>query len=182
MAAPLSLGFSPPQRALVGALFAACCGFAALIALEWTMPDETPAADAALSAGDAAQAAAAPKSFVLAPLQSFSAVAERPLFAPDRRPPPQAAADSLGAWSALVLAGIVITPSSRQALIAHGNPPSIVHLEEGQTVDGWTVQSIAADRIVVANGGEKHELRLIDHTQPNPPTPVVPIRNGRAGG
>jgi hypothetical protein len=168
MAARLIAAFSPAQRAAAAVLLIACCGFAAAIALELSAPPDPLSGDTPAPAADAGPPAEAPGSFTLPPLPSFSAVTERPLFAPDRRPLPLAAADSLGAWSSLVLAGIVIAPGSREALIAHGNPPAIVHLQEGQAVDGWVVHSILADRIVLANGGEEHELRLIDRYRHDP--------------
>jgi type II secretory pathway component PulC len=109
-------------------------------------------------------------------------VTERPLFSPDRRPAPEAS-ETLGSWSALTLAGIVVTPDSREALITHGTPPKIVHLQEGQSVDGWVVRSIEPDRIVVANGGEQHELRFLgkhddDHAaRGNPRRSTTPPRD-----
>jgi len=101
------------------------------------------------------------------PLQRFSAVIERPLFAPSRRPPLQASDDSEGAWSSFALAGIIITPDSREALIRHGSPPAIAHVREGQDLEGWVVRSILPDRVVFAGGGALHELRLM----PKPSAP-----------
>ncbi|MGH7034242.1 MAG: hypothetical protein ACREFL_10975, partial [Stellaceae bacterium] len=104
--------------------------------------------------------AEAPASPSMPPLQRFSAVTERPLFSPNRRPPAQASDDSESAWSSFALAGIVITPDSREALIRHGTPPSIAHLHEGQELEGWIVRSILPDRVVFAGGDTLHELRL----------------------
>jgi type II secretory pathway component PulC len=109
-------------------------------------------------------------------------VTDRPLFSPDRRPTADAG-ETRGSWSALVLAGIVVTPDSREVLIAHGNPSKIVHLQEGQSVDGWIVRSIAPDRVVVANGGDKHELRFLGKPEEersargNPRRPMTPSQD-----
>jgi hypothetical protein len=159
MATRAAIGLSRTQLALAGALAVLAVGLASLVALEWSAPPPALAGEAPASSGAAKTAESAP-ALTLAPLSTFSAVTDRPLFSPDRRPAP-AASETLGAWSALVLAGIVVTPASREALIAHGNPAKIVHLQEGQSVDGWTVRSIAADRVVVANGGEQHEMRFL---------------------
>lgn len=158
MSALAGFGLSRPQLALAGALTVLAAGFGSLVALEWRAPvaapmDEIPPAAKSAKAADAAPA------YSLAPLAAFSAVTERPLFAPDRRPAPQAS-ETLGSWSALVLAGIVVTPDAREVLIAHGTPAKLVHLQEGQSVDGWTVRAIEPDHVVVANGGEQHELRF----------------------
>jgi general secretion pathway protein N len=158
MAATVAFGLSRAQLALAGALTALAAGLGLLIALEWSAPIPSPIETRAPTVGAKKAAEPAPV-FSLAPLASFSAVTDRPLFSPDRRPAPEAS-ETLGSWSALVLAGIVVAPASREVLIAHGNPTKIAHLQEGQSVDGWTVRTIEPDRVVVANGGEQHELRF----------------------
>jgi general secretion pathway protein N len=159
VAAIVAFGLSRSQLGLAGGLTALAAGLAALVALEWGAPSPANAASPppVASAPKAAEAAPA---FTLAPLSSFSAVTDRPLFSPDRRPAPEAS-ETIGSWSALSLAGIVVTPASREVLITHGTPAKLVHLQEGQSVDGWVVRTIQSDRVVVANGGEQHELRFL---------------------
>ncbi len=159
MATTVAFGLTRAQLALAGVLAALAAGLGLLVALEWSTPAALLAGETHAPAAATTKAAEPAPVFSLAPLASFSAVTDRPLFSPDRRPAP-AASETLGSWSALVLAGIVVTPASREVLIAHGNPAKIVHLQEGQSVDGWTVRSIQPDRVVVANGGEQHELRF----------------------
>ncbi len=160
MAAVVALGLSQSQLALAGALAVIAAGLGMVVAMEWNAPASSPAAEVPPAAATVSKATAPAPVFSLAPLSNFAAVTDRPLFAPDRRPAPEAS-ETLGSWSALTLAGIVVTPGSREALIAHGTPPKIVHLQEGQSVDGWVVRSIEPDRIVVANAGEQHELRFL---------------------
>jgi general secretion pathway protein N len=160
VAAIVAFGLSRSQLALAGALTVLAAGFGALIALEWSASFSPPIGEAPAPAAGPSKAAEPAPAFSLAPLSSFSAVTDRPLFSPDRRPAP-AASETLGSWSALSLAGIVVTPESREVLIAHGNPAKTVHLQEGQSVDGWVVRAIEPDRIVVANGTEQHELRFL---------------------
>jgi general secretion pathway protein N len=180
MTVGLTAALSPLQRILAAVLVVAGCGFAAAIALEVNMPLDAPSGDAPAPVADPRPTAGdAPASFTLPPLQSFAAVTDRPLFSPDRRPLPQAAAESLGAWSSLILAGIIIAPDSRQALIVHGSPPTIVHLQEGQAVEGWTVHAILADRIVLVNGDDEHELRLLDRYQHDQGAHPAPSGSGR---
>jgi general secretion pathway protein N len=106
--------------------------------------------------------------FAMPPVQTFSAVTDRPLFAQTRRPAPQGNAESLGAWSDFTLAGIIIAPQSREVLIMHGKPPVLAHIQEGQDVDGWTVTSILPNRVVLQNGGTEHELKLVKSADPSP--------------
>jgi general secretion pathway protein N len=149
------------QRIGIVALALAALGLAAIVDLEWQAPlaaEGLPAAPEAKAARSADETP--PPRFSLPPIENFAAVTARPLFVEDRRPPAESAGGSIGPWSSLTLAGIVIAPGSREALIRHGTPPVVVHLREGQTVDGWTLRSILNDRVVLGNGAERHELRL----------------------
>jgi hypothetical protein len=158
VAAIVAFGLSRSQLAVTGLLAALAVSLGSLVTYEWNAP--APAIAASPRTAEASNGAAPAPAFSPAPLTSFSAVTERPLFSPDRRPAPQAS-DTVGSWSGLTLAGIVVTPASREVLIAHGNPQKIVHLQEGQAVDGWVVRSIDPDRVVIANGGEQHELLFL---------------------
>jgi general secretion pathway protein N len=182
VAAVVAFGLSRSQLAMAGALTALAASFGALVALEWSTPASSPAIDTPVPAVAASKAAVPAPVSSLAPLSSFSAVTDRPLFSPDRRPAPQAS-ETLGSWSALSLAGIIVTPESREVLIVHGNPAKLVHLQEGQSVDGWVVRAIEPDRVVVANGGEQHELRFLGKhedersTRGNPRRVTTPARD-----
>lgn len=118
-------------------------------------------------------------SFSLAGLGSFSIVTARPLFSPTRRPSAPAV-DGSGAWSTFALAGIIITPQSREALVVHGKPPAIAHLAEGQTIEGWTLRAIYPDHVVFSDQLREHELKLIDKGVPSArPGPQPPPRPNR---
>jgi len=134
-------------------------GLLGSIYLEWQAPSLSvealippPRADVPAGRDESVQA--------MQPIARFSAITERPLFSPDRRPAEETE-DETGPLSDLRLAGIVISPASREALIVHGAPPAIVHLKEGEAVDGWTVRQIDPGRVVLSSGGERHELRLL---------------------
>ena len=153
---------------LLGAL---CLGLAVLAATELgaaTAPEQNQAPSVPATAKPSAASAVA--SFTLPPVQRFSVVTERPLFAPDRKPPQHD--ETAGAWSAFVLAGIIISPQSREALVLHGKPQTIAHVQEGQALEGWTVTSIYPDRVVFGDGLNEHELRLVPKAGP----PVVQTR------
>ena len=146
-----------------------CVGLAGVIYTE--LDGGSAAADT--STAPRAATSATPKGadaskFAMPPVQTFSAVTDRPLFAQTRRPAPQGNAESLGAWSDFTLAGIIIAPQSREVLIMHGKPPALAHIQEGQDVDGWTVTSILPDHVVLQNGGTEHELKLVKSADPSP--------------
>jgi general secretion pathway protein N len=158
---------SPTQRISIIALALICIALAVVVDLEWQAP--LAAASVSTAPHDASSQMVGenpPPRFSLPPIQSFSAVTARPLFVEDRRPAPESAGGSVGPWSSLTLAGIVIAPGSREALIRHGTPAVVVHLREGQSVDGWTVRSILSDRVVLTNGSEQHDLRLFVKSTP----------------
>jgi general secretion pathway protein N len=142
-----------------------CLGLGALATTELgdapvTARDQPPPAAAGKSPATSAAA-----TFTLPPLQRFGVVTERPLFSPDRKPP-QHADDTAGAWSSFVLAGIIITSQSREALVLHGKPQTVAHIQEGQALEGWTVTSIDPDHVVFRDGPNEHELRLTPKAAP----------------
>jgi general secretion pathway protein N len=91
----------------------------------------------------------------------------RPLFSPDRRPP--AAPQGSGAdLKDKRFAGIVIEPGRRLAIFAvTGAKPLAV--TEGDSVDGWRIESITADEIALVSAQGSRTLR---------PTPA-PAGEGR---
>jgi hypothetical protein len=168
--------WSSLQAASVVVLLLVCLGLGGVIAAEVTAPIvDAPEGSQPPNEQRSKNAAARPTSYSLPPLQSFVSVTDRPLFSQSRRPSPQGTDDSLGPWSNFVLAGIIISPDSREALILHGKPQAMVHVQEGQDVDGWLVTSILPDRVVFRGGSTEHELRLTDKSDagstPNYPTP-----------
>lgn len=166
----LPRGWSAAQQIATFALAALCIGLAAAIYSEVSAPPEAAPSASPPAAGARQAKAEAPTPPTMPPLQRFAAVTERPLFSPSRQPPLQASGDSEGAWSSFVLAGIIITPDSREALIRHGKPPTIAHLREGQDLEGWVVRSILPDRVVFAGGDTLHELRLTPKPPPSSST------------
>lgn len=149
---------------LIGvALGMLCLGLGALAARELAAAPVTAAPPSAAAA--ATPAASTPASFTLPPLQRFAVVTQRPLFSPDRKPQLRAD-DTAGAWSSFVLAGIIITSQSREALVLHGKPQTVAHLQEGQTLEGWTITSIYPDHVVFRDGVNEHELKLTPKALP----------------
>jgi general secretion pathway protein N len=152
-------------------LGALCLGFGALATSELSSAPAATQSQAPSRAAGTPAATNAAASFALPPLQRFAIVTERPLFSPDRKPP-QHTDDTAGAWSSFVLAGIIITPQSREALVLHGKPQTVAHIQEGQALEGWTITSIYPDRVVFRDGLNEHALKLT----PKAPLPTVATR------
>jgi hypothetical protein len=112
-------------------------------------------------------------SFVMPPLVSFAEVVNRPLFSQTRRPAPKALAPGNEQSLPYTLVGVVITAHERHALIAHGTPPRLERLTEGQDLEGWTIEQILADRLVFGRDGARIEVKAKDPpSQPGPPRPA----------
>ena len=149
------------------ALALASAGLAGVVALQLARPGEVPPAQTAPTAAPAeaeAEASAVPEPYLPRPLESYGGMAERPLFSPSRRPSPAGgAAAGRSSHDSLMLAGVILSTSKRLAMLeskrANGG---VVVVREGQVVEGWSVESIAADRVVISHNGEVVELLLDD--------------------
>lgn len=119
-----------------------------------------PTAAQGSPASRAKPASQEPASFAMAGIGSYREVVERPLFLRSRRPPPEERRGSVVQPSSFVLVGLIIVPDGRRALIQHGEPPRLQRVTVGQAIDGWSVESILADRIVVRQGDTEEELKL----------------------
>lgn len=111
----------------------------------------------------------------MAPLESFSEVIERPLFAPDRKRPIKAA-PALPAGQP-VLTAIVLLKDKRYAVLREGDAPAR-RVNEGDSIGSATVRKILRDRIVtVAVDGTETTLRLFPEqpaeTAKSAPQPVA---------
>ena len=106
--------------------------------------------------------------FALPPLSDYADVLRRPLFVEARRPPLHVAAAAETPPLGLSLVAVVIAPGERHALVQRGNPPHLDRITEGQDIDGWTVESIQLDRVVLSRGDGRVELKVKDTL------PVIP--------
>jgi type II secretory pathway component PulC len=150
----------PVARIRLTAILGSLCAIFALVAIRELGASTQSLSRDILTPPPAIQAdAAAAAAFSLPPLQSFAVVTERPLFSPSRQPAP-ASSNELDAWSSFVLAGIIISPDLREAMVLHNQPPMLVNLQEGEAIDGWTVANIFPDHAVFRNGDAEHELKL----------------------
>jgi hypothetical protein len=128
--------------------------------------------------------------FTLPPLSDYADVLRRPLFVEARRAPLHVAAAAEAPPLGLSLVAVVITSGERHALVQRGNPPHLDRIGEGQQIDGWTVESIQLDRVVVSRGDRRVELKVKDTSvvpdgpqgskAPTETTPEAPFLPGAA--
>jgi hypothetical protein len=89
-------------------------------------------------------------------LSTYAAIVERPLFVPSRRPPPTATTSIEGRYRLL---GIVGAGPKRRAFVADG--ARRIEIGEGDAIDGWTVNEIEPDRVLLTSpAGEAAALKL----------------------
>ena len=107
--------------------------------------------------------------FTMKPLDDFSEIAQRPLFIPSRRPlPPDTEPPPPGPRKAerhrFTLKGVVIVGDERMAVLVNQRRRSrtVLRVVEGQQIDGWLVEAIMPDRVVLRQGETREEVALRD--------------------
>jgi type II secretory pathway component PulC len=101
------------------------------------------------------------------PRDTYAEVSERPLFFRSRRPlPPElestAETPAETSRAAFVLSGVILTGTRRLALLQAQSSPKIARVEEGQEYEGWTIEAIHPNRVVMRRGQEVSEIVLED--------------------
>lgn len=113
----------------------------------------------------------------LGPVEAFAVINERPLFLPERRPPaPSADPAPEEEREEFALQGVMILPGGSTAIVRVIGRDESVRLREGETLAGWTVARIEAERVILERGGESQSLPLLRNRslfQPVPPTGTV---------
>jgi hypothetical protein len=142
------------------------------------------------AAGDGGQGADPLDPFALEPppKSEYASVVERPLFLPERRPPPDepeeepVAEEPMTELDGVDLTAVVITPAVVSAWVSGPQSKEVKRLRLGDDYLGWTVKTIEPARLVLERQGETDELPLRDYT--NAPARIPPTRlpPRRAGG
>ena len=106
------------------------------------------------------------------PEQAYPETVSRPLFIVTRRPAPEAPAQqSALVKGQFVLSGVTIHGDTRIALLREKSSGRTHRVEVGKVVNGITLASVEADRVVLALGGDREELVL---TVQRPPPQMLP--------
>ncbi len=99
-------------------------------------------------------------------LTGLSDMVERPLFSPDRRPPPPAKIDPAAAPPPatvnLTLIGTIVTSHGKLAVVMPDKAAKAEYVGEGEVVGGWRVETIEGREIRLTNGPRSVALALRD--------------------
>ena len=141
------------NSSVTGPALALAVVFAGLAVWPWLAPGEPPAELHAAGRSATAQASAAP---VSRDPGALSAVLARPLFSPSRRPPAEAEAappaplqePARAVWR---VEGVIDAGGTRRAILRREGAAAGIHAAEGDTVEGWTLRSISADRVILVS-------------------------------
>ena len=147
-----------------------CSGLGAMIAWELhviaatqeALPDSSQASDDSPPAVQTLPNALS-VSLPATALQAYREILERPLFIRGREPPakPQAAAVSEQATPLrYLLEGVALSRDKRVALLRDPGSREQVSLEEGDEWQGWRVEQVLPDRVILSGDGQIRELLL----------------------
>lgn len=164
----------PSRRAVLPALLAGgCAAVGALLGLELERLGLDEGAAPPSHSAAAPRHETAPSAFTMPPLASLREVVDRPVFSESRRPAPaEAPKEPAAKLPNLALVGILLSVDRRQALVERGQPPRVEWVSERQDLDGWTVDAIGPDRIVLVRTNARHEIVIKDR----PGKPVTGAR------
>jgi hypothetical protein len=97
------------------------------------------------------------------PLAVYAPVIERPVFAPTRRPPlvPEPLEARPTRPGGITLKGVVLSSQKRIALLeAPGSGSDPQRIAEGERLEGWIVEAVLADHVVMRKGEVMRRLEL----------------------
>jgi len=101
------------------------------------------------------------KRFAMAPIEKFSAIIERPIFSPNRRPAAkQPGSEKQGPRSKLALFGIAISAGERIALVGVERGTGFARIKKGEAFSGWVLVDIERNRVLLRQGSVDEELEL----------------------
>ncbi len=159
-------------------LLGVCLALAALVYAQVQM--EAPGPAPAGAGGETPPMAALPAqpSYALAPLDDFSAILERPLFSPTRRPPAQGEAPTATPESKLqvTLVGVIISSEEQIAIVRLKDASRFERLSVGDSFQGWILDSIEPSRVTFRRGDLEEHIEL---TYDVPPPVQKPKRRKR---
>jgi hypothetical protein len=142
-----------------------CAGVAALGLVNWRIMELEPAPPLTV-AGDVdtrEASVAGQKPIDPLPLSDFEEIVRRPVFSASRSRfvPTEKTQTVAGLGSPDIrLAGIAIDTNAKRALLRTAQQPQARWVEQGESIDGWLLQVVSEDAVIIASGQQAHELRL----------------------
>ncbi len=158
-------------------LLGVCLALAALVYVQAGMEAPGPAPS---GGGEIPPLAALPAQpyYAMAPVEDFSAILERPLFSPSRRPPEQGVAAVPAPESQLqvTLVGVIISSEEQIAIVRLTDASRFARLSVGDSLQGWILDLIEPNRITFRRGDVEETIEL---TYNVPPPVQKPTRRKR---
>ena len=150
-------------------------GAAGALVLEWRHPPQLSVAEGVNIADPVAVPPLQP--FQPLPVSRYMEIAERPIFIEGRRPEEEEPAAPPVAPPTpdrpLQLIGVVRVSHAATALLRPEEPNAkVLRVPQGGMVDGWQLETVRADAVVLRKGNEVRELGLI--RPPASPRPIPP--------
>ena len=100
------------------------------------------------------------------PIDKFSEIISRPLFAPSRRPPPPKTESNpaleVSKPESFDLIGVIISADERMALLQTLGTGEVMRAVEGETVGGWKVQAINPTEVELKRGNASDVIKIND--------------------
>ncbi len=148
-------------------LLGVCIALASVIYLEFNhKPPIGDAITVATPSSSAEITPPAPAAFSLPPLAAYSVIVERPLFSTQRRPPAEEVEAPKTAKptppSRFILTGVLISADERLVLLRRVGSETIIRASEGDEIEGWRIEVIAANSVVLRQGDVVEEIALDD--------------------
>lgn len=133
-----------------------------LIWMEWQKPQ------AELMPSPREDVSVAPPELPPSPLRALSLnryheLLERPLFWSERKSLQEETADSLAPVlpnSQLSLLGVVASPQANYVLLQRAGSNEVVRAQLGDVIDGWQLESISANGVILQRNNERQRLLL----------------------
>lgn len=138
-------------------------------------------------------ATAPPPTFRMPPKNTYAQLVTRPPFSPSRRPPraqpasppvvqkPETPVPQPVTAPQVTLVGIVIAAEKSIAMVHKPGVEEMLRLAKGESFDGWLVEGVLPDRLVLSHKGELLELELTEAAQRSGPmSSPAPGQSGRA--
>ncbi len=166
------------RSSLVMVVALVCCAMAVVIYEEASDLSEHLAAPAAQLTPPAPEksASSVPANFQMPPAGDFAEVLARPLFSSTRRPQAETAQSSaaVAASASFTLIGTIISQQGHYALLKSGQSARLQRVTEGQEIEGWTVDRIFLDRVMLRNASGQAEVKLKDQDRGPARNPAIP--------
>lgn len=128
---------------------------AGTLLLELTWPHEIEA-PVQVEQSTAALETTGDDAVTIGPLSDYLSVSERPLFTHDRRPfvviVEEAAPAPVGPPVEFELTAVIITSATQLALLRSNLTPTVQRLALNQSIDGWTLEAVTPDSVVLRQG------------------------------